>query len=66
MNPLRLIRMGDDAGPNEAPSVTVDRILSEISRLYFDRARTLRSGDQAAFQTVDAKIAALKEKLDKL
>ena len=63
MNPLRLIRTGDDAGPSEDQSVTVDRLLSEISQLYFERVKTLRSGDQAAFQAVDAKIAALKERL---
>jgi hypothetical protein len=66
MNPLRFIRTGDDAGPSEVQSVMVDRILSEISQLYFVRARTLHSGDQAAFQAANAQIAALKERLAKL
>lgn len=63
---MRIFRTGDAAGPSEAQSVTVDRILSEISQLYFERAKTLRSGDQAAFQAVDAKIAALKFRLTEL
>ena len=66
MNPQRLIQTGDDAGLAEVQSLAVDRILSEISQLYFERARTLRSGDQAAFQAVDAKINALRDRLAKI
>jgi hypothetical protein len=66
MDALRLIRTGDDAGPGEPQKAAVDRILSEISRLYFERAKALQSGDQEAFQQVDFKIAALKSSLAKL
>jgi len=66
MNPLSIIRTGDEAGSSELYSTVVDRILSEISRLYFERARALQSGDQEAFQTVDREIATLKDQLTKL
>ena len=47
-------------------ALEIDQILSELSRLYLERFKTLRTGDHNDLQKITERIAALKAKLHRL
>jgi len=47
-------------------ALAIDKILSELSRLYLERFKALRTGDHRDIQTITDKIADLKTQLNQL
>ena len=52
--------------PMPTSALEIDKILSELSRLYLERFKTLRTGDHNDLQKISDRIVALKSKLSYL
>jgi hypothetical protein len=64
--PHHIIRTGEEVGRNRTSAHEIDGLLCELSQLYREHAKTLRTGDYKTVQIVIDKIAILRMKLDRL
>jgi hypothetical protein len=54
------------SSPSPTSAAQVDQILSELSRLYLERFKAMRSDDKAAVQSLTDQIEAFKSLLEQI
>ncbi len=60
------IHTGDSSRHSRTSALEIDKVLSELSRLYLERFRTLREGTLEDLQLINSRITSLKAKLQQL